>query len=336
MLGLLKKYFVPHPENGHVPHLLRVETVLAMLAAVLVAEVLFIVHIIALGQSGMLATIIANVLIDRTNEERLAEGIPALTANPLLARAAQMKAEDMAKRGYFAHTSPAGVTPWHWFGEAGYRYLRAGENLAVNFVDSEDVIRAWMDSPKHRENIENGKYTEIGIGTATGTYRGKETVFIVQLFGLPSPPETVGSQNIAPTFRPVAILNEAGEPEILPAAADVAGAAAGGADAALSTESAVVLSGIAEIETQLPPARTSETKRYAKLLDRIASSPRAVTQMFYITLATLVALALMLVFFLHSPVPRPHIVKHSVLFLVIIGAMVLANYYVTLASAQIF
>lgn len=335
MLGLFKKYFVPHSENGHVPHLLRVEAVLAMLAAVFLAEVLFIVHIIALGQNGMLATIIANVLVDRTNEERLAEGIPALTVDPLLARAAQLKAEDMAQQGYFAHTSPAGVTPWHWFGEAGYRYLRAGENLAVNFVDSEDVVRAWMDSPKHRENIENGKYTEIGIGTATGTYRGKETVFIVQLFGLPAPPETVGSANIAPSFRPVAVLNDAGELEALPEAADIAGAAAGGGDTALATESAVVLSGIAEIETQLPPQRIGETKRYAKLLDRIASSPRAVAQMFYITLATLVALALMFVFFLHAPAPKPHIVKHGVLFLVIVGAMVLANYYVTLASAQV-
>ena len=48
----------------------------------------------------------------------------------------------------------------------------AGENLAVNFSDSQDVTNAWMNSPEHRANILNGDFTQIGIATAQGTYKG--------------------------------------------------------------------------------------------------------------------------------------------------------------------
>ncbi|HSE35616.1 MAG TPA: CAP domain-containing protein, partial [Candidatus Paceibacterota bacterium] len=69
---------------------------------------------------------------------------------------------------------------------AGYRFKYAGENLAVNFDDSVAVDRAWMASPSHRANLMSDRYTEIGIAMATGTYKGRQTVFIVQLFGTPA------------------------------------------------------------------------------------------------------------------------------------------------------
>ena len=40
-----------------------------------------------------------------------------------------------------------GKTPWYWFGEVGYDFRFAGENLAVYFSDSVEVERAWMNSP---------------------------------------------------------------------------------------------------------------------------------------------------------------------------------------------
>ncbi|MBI3638379.1 CAP domain-containing protein, partial [Candidatus Wolfebacteria bacterium] len=61
----------------------------------------------------------------------------------------------------------------------------AGENLAVNFFDSEDAVNAWMKSITHRENILNTNFKEIGIGVAKGNYNGKESIFVVQLFGSP-------------------------------------------------------------------------------------------------------------------------------------------------------
>jgi len=92
----------------------------------------------------------------------------------------------MANNEYFAHYSPDGVSPWFWFGRANYNFVHAGENLAIHFTDSGDVVEAWMESPTHRANIMNGNYTEIGVGTAEGTYEGYSTVYVVQLFGTPA------------------------------------------------------------------------------------------------------------------------------------------------------
>jgi len=88
---------------------------------------------------GMTAEVISAVLADLTNGERQTQNLPILTVSPLLNEAAEMKATDMATKGYFAHTSPEGKTPWYWLEQAGYNYQYAGENLAINFSDSKDV-----------------------------------------------------------------------------------------------------------------------------------------------------------------------------------------------------
>lgn len=131
------------------------------------------------------AAVISSVLIDLGNVDRAMEGLPALSYSPVLERAAKLKAEDMATRGYFAHTAPDGTEPWHWFEVVGYRYVAAGENLALNFADSGDVQRAWMESPAHRANILGSQYAEVGIGTAVGKYQGQDVIFIAQMFGTP-------------------------------------------------------------------------------------------------------------------------------------------------------
>jgi len=136
-----------------------------------------------LPKSANFAAIFASVLVDQTNFERNADSLGALTINPQLEVAARLKAEDMASKGYFSHNSPDGKTPWYWFEKAGYNYAAAGENLAVNFTDSRDITEAWMHSPLHRANILNGNYTEIGIATVQGIYKGKSAIFVVQEFG---------------------------------------------------------------------------------------------------------------------------------------------------------
>lgn len=135
--------------------------------------------------TNQFASVVNAVLVDLTNTDRAAYNLGGLTVNPLLQKAAQAKADDMAAKSYFAHKSPEGLDSWHWFKQAGYDFQHAGENLAVDFSDSADVERAWMNSPTHRENILNGKYTEIGIATAAGYHNGRPTTFVVQMFGTP-------------------------------------------------------------------------------------------------------------------------------------------------------
>jgi hypothetical protein len=141
--------------------------------------------------SWLVSTVLPAVIVELTNEERSESNLGQLRRNSVLDSAAQMKAAHMAKNEYFAHYSPDGVSPWHWFGEANYNFVHAGENLAVHFSESDAVVDAWMDSPTHRANILGGNYTEIGVGTAQGTYEGFKTVYVVQLFGTPAEPKQV-------------------------------------------------------------------------------------------------------------------------------------------------
>jgi len=123
-------------------------------------------------------------IISLTNESRFASGAGILKKSDILTRAAQMKAEDMVAHGYFAHTSPQGVSPWHWFYKAGYKPSLAGENLALAYSESAAIVDAWLASPSHKKNLLNKEFTEIGIGIAKGEYQGKEMVFVVQVFGV--------------------------------------------------------------------------------------------------------------------------------------------------------
>lgn len=185
----LKKYFIPHEENEHKPHFLRKESLLFLVAAFVVLEGAFLLGSFTIFKNGnFLAAVLPSTLVSLTNENRIAYKVKELKENPLLVKAAELKAADMAANGYFAHTSPDGKTPWHWLDLAGYSYLYAGENLAVNFFDSKDVSDAWMNSPAHKENIINSKYSEIGIATAQGMYKGQQVTFVVEFFGEPISP----------------------------------------------------------------------------------------------------------------------------------------------------
>ncbi len=168
----------------------KYQIVLAILFTVILLEFSFLAkdYITSTSESGgpNLAAVIAGVLATLTNEQRIENKLPTLKSNQLLEKAAQMQADDMATKGYFAHTSPDGKSPWYWLDLAGYEYSYAGENLAVNFFESEDVARAWMNSPKHKSNIVKKNFTEIGIATSAGIYKGKNAVFVVQFFGTPA------------------------------------------------------------------------------------------------------------------------------------------------------
>ncbi len=181
-------YFIPHHGNDHKPHMLRDASIVALLlVTVLTFGFSVFQSLLIRTSSEFTAAVLPAVLVELANKDRDDVGLGGLTANPILENAARMKAEDMAEHGYFAHTSPAGLNPWYWFYRAGYDFVHAGENLAVNFVDSDDVADAWMDSPGHRANILNGNFTEVGIAAVPGTYKGKKTIFVVQLFGTPAP-----------------------------------------------------------------------------------------------------------------------------------------------------
>lgn len=196
MKKTLNKYFVPQKKNNHKPHFLREKSVFVTAFMIVALFGLSKLGNYVVSNNTYLASVQSAFLIDLANEDRKDAGVEELLINEKLTHAAQMKADDMAEKGYFAHVSPEGLTPWYWIGEAGYEYLYAGENLAVNFYDSEEVEDAWMNSPTHKANILSKNFKEIGIATAKGSYKGENSVFVVQMFGTPrkvSPSINLGS-----------------------------------------------------------------------------------------------------------------------------------------------
>ena len=123
-------------------------------------------------------------LVTLTNDQRVANNLEPLAWNANLYRAATQKAADMFEHQYFDHISPSGITPWQFIRQE-YRYLEAGENLAIDFQNPVRAIPAWMDSPSHRENILNSNYQDIAIVSTTGTMNGQQTTIIIQMFGQP-------------------------------------------------------------------------------------------------------------------------------------------------------
>lgn len=183
--NFLKHTFVPHEENNYKPHFFREHVILSMLIGIILLLLLSFTSYIIIRTTTFGSSVASSVLIDLTNQTRKKNGLSPLIYSKKLSDAAMMKGQDMALREYFAHFAPDGTSPWHWFSKVGYKFLFAGENLAINFRSSKEVEKAWMASPKHRDNILDTRYEEIGIATVPGTVNNKLVLFVVQLFGKP-------------------------------------------------------------------------------------------------------------------------------------------------------
>lgn len=234
MKNWLYHYFIPNNGNDFKPHILQRTAVVLMAGLLVLSFTLANLHsFLWVSSSWLVGTVLPAVVVELTNESRADAALGGLKRNSTLDEAARLKAQHMAEVGYFAHYAPDGTSPWHWFDEVSYDYVHAGENLAVHFSDSDEVVDAWLESPSHRANIMNGNYTEIGVGTAKGTFEGFDTVFVVQLFGTPaatrvpaaarSDTGVVAAAEALPQPEPevAAAVNPAPAPEVVPVAEEV-------------------------------------------------------------------------------------------------------------------
>ena len=181
----LRNHLIPHKGNNYVPHTMRNQSLIATSIIAIALVGLSVFGTQNVPRSSLLAKVQASLLVFQTNENRVENSIDSLTVNPQLEAAARMKALDMLQNDYFAHVSPDGHSPWYWMNKSGYKYKYAGENLATGFYETDDVTDAWLNSPLHKRNIMNGKYTEIGLAVETGRVNGRNVTYIVQMFGSP-------------------------------------------------------------------------------------------------------------------------------------------------------
>lgn len=309
---IVKKYVVPHKENNFRPFLLRTGGMLLVLVFVVGAFVASNVYRGILVTNDFIASVLPAVLVDLANADRTAFALRSLSINPALEKAARLKAEDMAAKSYFAHYSPLGVSPWHWFGEAGYTFVYAGENLAIQFDDSAAVNIAWMNSPTHRANILSTHFTEIGIAAARGIYQGQETLFVVQMFGSPAQKAAslLGVQRVSSVSgKPPAPTLE--ESALVPvASSSVLGAT--------SKETFVAVQD-SRMSAVPPAVRGEHAVAYASLLDHVISSPTTLLAIVYTFITVLLLLVLLSVLFTRHDRKPHHVLSIFILLLIIAG-----------------
>jgi uncharacterized protein YkwD len=122
-------------------------------------------------------------LFDLINKERLKADLKPLRPNTVLFKVARAHSANMARQHELNHVLDK-KTPFMRMKEAGYRYYRGGENIAYGDRDITlpMLVKGWMDSKHHRENILNPAYQETGLGIATDD---KGVVYYTQTFGKP-------------------------------------------------------------------------------------------------------------------------------------------------------
>ena len=127
-----------------------------------------------------------NEVMNLTNAERGKQGLGELKSYANLHIAAQNHATAMFEQGFYDHENPfTGDDPGSRGEEAGYGTY-VGENIAMGQQTPREVVRAWMNSKGHRENI-LGSYDHIGIGIVrggSGRFGPGEWFFWVQNFGM--------------------------------------------------------------------------------------------------------------------------------------------------------
>lgn len=176
--------FIPREENNFRAKSLHTDFLAVYLAIAFMLSIVF-------KQTGLsnILGFATDISIDKlyqlVNQERQKAGLSSLTYNETLSRAAYLKAQDMFSKNYWSHFAPDGKTPWDFILNSGYKYEYAGENLAKNFLFSDGVVSAWMNSQTHRDNILKNEYSEVGYAVVNGILNGEETTLVVQMFGKP-------------------------------------------------------------------------------------------------------------------------------------------------------
>jgi len=101
-------------------------------------------------------------IVERTNHERVLRGLRPLRIDRRLMRSARRHAGWMTRSRSLQHTTAP-----------------VGENIAMGQPNTSQVVADWMNSPGHRANILDARYTRIGVAA----YRTPEgTIYWCQQF----------------------------------------------------------------------------------------------------------------------------------------------------------
>jgi uncharacterized protein YkwD len=109
---------------------------------------------------------------------------PPVRLSDALSGVALGHASDMAMHNYFEHEDLTGHSPADRVRAAGYHEKLVGENIAYGPMSTEEVVKGWLDSPGHCENIMDPRFAEMGIAFAAGQ-ASKRGLYWVQVLADP-------------------------------------------------------------------------------------------------------------------------------------------------------
>ncbi|MEK6798352.1 MAG: CAP domain-containing protein [Planctomycetota bacterium] len=127
---------------------------------------------------------LADQVLQLINLERAVEELPPVIRNEQLDKIASDYACRMIEEDFLEHIDPlSGYGPGDRAVIGRYRFLWIGETLAAGQETPADVVKAWMDSPAHRDIILDSKWVDVGIGVREG---GEYGSYWVQEFAVPA------------------------------------------------------------------------------------------------------------------------------------------------------
>ena len=176
----------------------RAAVVAAALAVVLGVSLLAPGGARAGSRSHLTLTALEQSTVEQINALRVAHGLSPLVISRGLFDSASLHCEDMIAGGYFAHSSPDGLSfasrlEQYYPPAQRFSYYAVGENLFWTETDasSAQIIAAWMKSPPHRRNLLKPGWRQIGLAALTvpaapGIYDGLGVTVVTVDFGVRS------------------------------------------------------------------------------------------------------------------------------------------------------
>ena len=103
-------------------------------------------------------------LLREVNLQRELSGKPPLRLDNRLTAAAQKHAKNMSEIFFFDHLSPDGRGVVERVTEEGYPWRVIAENIGAGLSSPKSMVKAWMNSQDHRDNLLSGEFNDVGIG----------------------------------------------------------------------------------------------------------------------------------------------------------------------------
>jgi len=116
---------------------------------------------------------VESAILKLTNAHREKKKVPAFVLDEKLSAIAQAHARGMAKANKYGDNDNnghiwMGKNPLERIRAAKYSFLRLAENVGYNVskTPAETMVKTWITSKDHEENMANKEFTNIGIGAA--------------------------------------------------------------------------------------------------------------------------------------------------------------------------